>query len=54
MKYIYEYYAGDDWCPVVEKQFDSPREAKLAGVQDGFEYVRVVNYLQPAAPSERP
>ena len=42
MKYAYEIYDGDKWLNVLGYIFDTPEEAKKAGVMAGFEYVRVV------------
>lgn len=49
MKYIYEIYDGDEWMPVLNEQYDSPAEAKQAGVDAGFEYVRVVAAIGESA-----
>lgn len=40
MKYYYEIFDGDEWC-FGEGGFDDSVKAKLAGVEAGFEYVRV-------------
>ena len=48
-KYQYEYHDGDDWLRVEEFVFDTAIEAKKAGVDAGFEYVRVVSV--PALPA---
>lgn len=42
MKYNYQYHDGDDWVTVTEYEFDTPNDAKIAGISAGFEYVRVV------------
>lgn len=55
-KYTYEIHDGDEWIEVLGVEFDTPEAAKKAGVDAGFEYVRVkaLDANAPEAKENRP
>lgn len=42
MKYLYQYHDGEEWLTVENRVFETAQKAKTAGIEDGFEYVRVI------------
>lgn len=50
MKYKYEIHDGEEWMPG-DDGFNTALEAKKAGVDAGFEYVRVIEDRAPEKPA---
>ena len=42
MKYNYQFHDGEKWISVIEQEFDTALDAKRAGIEAGFEQVRIV------------
>lgn len=41
-KYKASFYDGEEWLTIDNAEFNTPEEAKLFGIECGYEYVRVV------------